>query len=478
MIEAGVDVFRLNFSHGSYEEHNQEIWDIREASRKTGRPVAIMQDLQGPKIRLGDVKDDHKDVKKGQVLTLDYAMRDAVHDGGDTIPLQYNLAQKVKPGEVIFIFDGRIRTHVTEIVSATAIRVEVENDGFIARKKGLNLPDTDFGGEIFTEKDLADLDFGSAHDFDYIAISFVQSAGNLNQLRALMKEKGFRDDIKIIAKIETKQALKDEPTIDEIVQASDAIMVARGDMAYEAGMEVVPVEQRRLIRACRKYGKPVIVATQAMETMVDSPVPTRAEADNVAAAVISGADAIMLSEESTVGKYPLETVGAMVRIIEYTENNAEIEHVVNDEYIRRRQCPFSREDCINNGQEPDFDGIKLRAIADSAVELAEKLGSSALLANTRRGATARALADRRPDLPILCLTDSVRTAGQLALVYGCYGFLTPLLNESSPEEIACIARQLLENNELNAQDPDSTAIFASEWFARISIVDLGKVAEA
>ena len=282
LVYAGVNGFRLNFSHGSYDERDEQIRIIRKYAAERGKSVAILQDLQGPKIRLGDIKDNHLDLKKGDEIILDYAMQE--HDGGKTLPVQYNLAEKVKVGEPIFLFDGRIRTVVKEIVSKTAIKAEVENDGFIMSRKGINLPDTDMGGDIITEKDLADIEFGASRDFDYVAMSFIQSAEDIDKLRQILVSHG--STAQIIAKIETKKAIESDEKMEEIVKATDGIMIARGDMAIEAGAEVVPIVQRKLIALCRQYSKLVIVATQMMASMVEEPEPTRAEVSDVATAVL------------------------------------------------------------------------------------------------------------------------------------------------------------------------------------------------
>ena len=322
LIMAGVNGCRLNFSHGNYMERDEQITWIRNAALKKGRSVAIVQDLQGPKIRLGELKGNHLDVHAGDELTLDYACE--AHDGDKTLPVQYNLADKVKVGEPLFIFDGKIKTEVTEISSKTAVKVRVQNDGFIMSKKGLNLPDTDFGGDIITDKDMADIEFGASRDFDYVALSFVQSAADIDKLRQILLSHG--SSARIIAKIETKKAIESDETLEAIVEASDGIMVARGDMAVEAGAEVVPIVQRKLVALCRKHSKLCIVATQMMGSMVDSPEPTRAEVSDVANAVIQGADAVMLSDETANGKYPLEAVKAMKKVILYTQNHTRIIH--------------------------------------------------------------------------------------------------------------------------------------------------------
>jgi pyruvate kinase len=241
MVYAGVNGFRLNFSHGTYDERDEQIRIIRKYAAERGKSVAIVQDLQGPKIRLGEIKGNHLDLKAGEEIVLDYAIKE--HDGGKNIPVQYNLAEKTKVGEPIFLFDGKIKTIVKEIVSKTAIKVEVQNDGFVMSRKGVNLPDTDLGGDIFTEKDLADIEFGASRDFDYVAMSFVQSAADIEKMRQILTSHGSK--AKIIAKIETKKAVESDESMEAIVKATDGIMIARGDMAIEAGAEVVPIVQRK-----------------------------------------------------------------------------------------------------------------------------------------------------------------------------------------------------------------------------------------
>ncbi|OJU87457.1 pyruvate kinase [Candidatus Saccharibacteria bacterium 49-20] len=392
LIAAGVNGIRLNFSHGSYEERDEQLPWIREAAAKVGKPVAILQDLQGPKIRLG-MLNENTPVKKGDEIVLDFA---AEHDGL-TFPVQYNLAEKVKVGEPIYIFDGKVRTTVVEIPSETAIKLRVENDGVLMSKKGINLPDTDFGGDILTPKDLKDIEYGLDKDIDYVALSFVQSADDINNLRQILVAGGSQ--AQIIAKIETKAAIKPE-VMEEIVKATDGIMVARGDLAVEAGAELVPIVQRQLLALCRKHGKLSIVATQMMASMVDNPEPTRAEVSDVANAVIQGADTVMLSDETANGSYPLETVAAMKKVILYTQDHAPVAPV---------------HDIIAKNLQRD-------AISTAAVSLAEQLGVDAIIAETKSGATAANIAGHRPNLPIISVTSEMRAAQQLALSYAnrCY----------------------------------------------------------
>ena len=400
LIMAGVNGCRLNFSHGNYLERDEQIAWIRAAAEKKGRSVAIVQDLQGPKIRLGELKGNHLDVKAGDELTLDFACE--THDGGQTLPVQYNLADKVQPGEPIFLFDGKIKAKVIDVSSSTAIKIQVQNDGFLMSKKGLNLPDTDFGGDIITEKDMADIEFGAARDFDYVALSFVQKPEDIEKLRQILLSHG--SSAQIIAKVETKKAIESDVNLEKIVEASDGIMVARGDMAVEAGAEVVPMVQRTLIALCRKHSKLCIVATQMMGSMVDNPEPSRAEVSDVANAVIQGADAVMLSDETANGKYPLEAVKEMKKVILYTQNHSKVTPLESD--------PVSASKTYD-------------AISSAVARLAEKIEADVIVCQTASGATAASLAAERPNVPIVSVTSNARVAAQLALTYANAAFVRP-----------------------------------------------------
>ena len=398
LLNAGVNGIRMNFSHGDNDSRLEQINWVRTASQRLGKPVAILQDLQGPKIRLGILKDNMLDVKAGDMLILDSEI--AEHDGSFNLPVQYNLAEKMKVGEPLYMFDGKIKTIVREIVSSTAIRVEVQNDGFLMSRKGLNLPDTDFGGDIMTSKDIADLEWGAKQDFDYVALSFVQKADDIIDLRQRLVELGSTVDI--IAKIETKSAV-DPENLEEIVKASDGVMVARGDLAVEAGAEIVPVMQRRIIALCRKYCKLVIVATQMMGSMVDNPEPSRAEVSDVANAVIQGADVVMLSDETANGKYPIETVRAMRKTILYTQEHSEVMMVDKTEMREKTDAILSY----------------------TAAQLARRIKARAIIAETNTGATAVNVGAYRPNLPIVCVTENVKTAQKLALSYASRPYVRP-----------------------------------------------------
>ena len=401
VIMAGVNGCRLNCSHGSNEERDQQIKWIREAAEKKGRSVAILQDLQGPKIRLGMLKDNRLDLEKGDEVILEYG--DFEHDGGKRVPVQYNLAEKCKVGEPLSMFDGKVKAEIVEIVSDTAIRIKILNDGFVMSKKGLNLPDTDFGGDILTEKDLSDIEYGANCDYDYVSLSFVQSASDILKLKQLLLSLG--STAKVIAKIETKKAISSDEHLEEIVKAADGIMVARGDMAVEAGTEVVPIVQRKLIALCRANAKLCIVATQMLSSMVDAPEPTRAEVSDVATAVVQGADVVMLSDETANGSYPLETVKEMKKVILYTQNHSRI-------------APISKLPVGPTSEVYD-------AISSAAARLAEKIEADAIVCQTASGATAMMMAAQRPNLPIVTVTSNSRVTNQLALTYANTAFVRP-----------------------------------------------------
>ena len=435
VIMAGVNGCRLNCSHGSNEERDQQIKWIREAAMKKGKSVAILQDLQGPKIRLGMLKDNKLELKTGDEVVLE--SRDGFeHDGGLVIPVQYNLAEKCRVGEPLSMFDGLVKCEIIEIVSDTAIRVRVLNDGYVMSKKGINLPDTDFGGDILTEKDLSDIEYGAGCDYDYVALSFVQSPEDVLKLKQVLLSHG--STAKVIAKIETKKAISSERNLEAIVEVADGIMVARGDMAVEAGAEVVPIIQRKLIALCRKHAKLCIVATQMMASMVDSPEPTRAEVSDVATAVVQGTDAVMLSDETANGSYPLETVKAMKKVILFTQNHSRVATVNRD----------------NGTLESIY-----TAISSAAARLAENINADVIVCQTASGVTATTMAAERPNLPIVSVTSNARVANQLALIYANSAFVRKYSEDFGYD----LARELKEVGYLQLKDgvKDLTAVIVS-----------------
>lgn len=401
LIEYGANGIRLNFSHGSHEERTQQIQWIRRASKELRKPVAIIQDLQGPKIRLGEF-DDEIVIKKGQTIKLGYKA-DWLESG--VIPTQYDLAKKVKRGERLYIFDGKVRTKITSIRGGI-VYAEAENDGVIQKRKGINLPDTDFAGDVITAKDRADLAYGSEQDIDYVAMSFIQSAKDIENMRKLINNLG--SPRKIIAKLETKLAIDD---LDAIMKATDVAMVARGDMAVEVSPEVVPVAQRQIVNLGLRYGKPTIVATHMLASMTEAPEPSRAEASDVATAVYLGADCVMLSDETAVGKYPYEAVKVMKRIIMYSQTHG----VVRVQF-----------DATN-----DKDASRQLAISRAVISMADNIQAKAIVAETKSGATVLNIASERPDVPIIAVTDSERTAQQLAIVHDVNSYVRPVSDDAA-----------------------------------------------
>lgn len=425
MVKAGMDGCRFNFSHGTHDERDQQIEWIRKAAKVTGKNVAILQDLQGPKIRLGDFDKHEIKVKAGDELHLTYG---GEYDGDKVIPVQYDLSQKVEVGQRLYIFDGKVRTTIIGVEPKNVI-VRVENDGILMKRKGINLPDTDFGGDILTKKDLSDIEFGAKQDFDYVALSFVQTAADIEKLKDLLKEHG--SDAKVVAKVETKQAIAEE-NLEAIIMAADGVMVARGDLAVEVGAEVVPVAQRRILELAQKHGKMSIVATQMLISMVENPEPTRAEVSDVANAVIAGADCMMLSDETANGKLPLQVVKTMSRIIKYTQK-----HIA-------AQPLFYRE------EEADIQD----AISSAAITLAHQVKASAIVCETKTGVTARSIAAHRPNMPIVSVTSDPRVAQQLNLLYANQSFLRPDGEFAGLQ----IAEELRENDFFDA---NSTVVIVS-----------------
>ncbi|HSX30544.1 MAG TPA: pyruvate kinase [Candidatus Saccharimonadales bacterium] len=401
LIAMGANGLRLNFSHGTHDEKLEEIVWIRKASKELHKPVAIIQDLQGPKIRLGDF-DDIIQVHKGYGLRFGYKT-DWTTTG--IIPTQYDLSTKVQRGERLYLYDGKVRTRVTSVKDGV-VYVEAENDGILIARKGINLPDTDFSGDVITEKDRVDLAFGSQQDIDYVGMSFVQSAHDIEHMRRLIKNLG--SPRRLIAKVETKLAVDN---IEAIVQSADAVMVARGDLAVETPAESVPMVQRQIIGLGLKYGRPTIVATQMLASMTEMPEPTRAEVSDVATAVLVGADCVMLSDETANGQYPLEAVEIMKRVILYTQSHAPVKAVFpgDEERTVSRQLAISR-------------GI---------ISLSESISAAAIVAETKSGATALTIAAERPEIPLLAVTDDARTAQQLAIVYGVKSYVRPVSRQAA-----------------------------------------------
>lgn len=398
LLKSGANGIRLNFSHGDHAEHKQRLDWVREASEQLGKPVSIVMDLQGPKIRLGDFEGIIT-VSKGQELRFKY---NAGYEKDGPIPVQYDLSKKVKRGERIMLFDGKVVTKVTSVKDGT-VYASAQNEGVLLKRKGINLPDTDFGGDVITKKDREDVAFGSTQDIDYVAQSFIQNAGDVVAMKRILR--GLGSKAKLIAKVETQAALDD---IENIVNEADVVMIARGDLAVEVSPEVVPVEQRNIIKLCRARSTPVIVATQMLGSMTESSEPTRAEVSDVATAVIVGADCVMLSEETAAGRYPVLAVQTMKKVIKYAEQN----------------MPPVVVPVRSNPEDPDHLD-KHEAICEAVVQLAEQVCATAIVAETKSGATAVQLASLRSSHPLLAVTSVRQVANQLGIVYGVKSYVRP-----------------------------------------------------
>jgi pyruvate kinase len=417
LIAAGANCLRLNFSHGTFEERDRQIPWIRKASAELNKPVAIIQDLQGPKIRLGDFEGEIA-VKAGENLSFEYLSKP---ESGH-VPIQYDLSKKVKAGERLFLCDGRIKTEITDVRDGV-VYATAQNAGVLLKRKGMNLPDTDFGGDVLTEKDIKDIHYGATQDFDYIATSFVQSAQDIRNLRKILQDVKHPAVNHIIAKVETKAAVD---SIEDIVKESDAIMVARGDLAVETPAETVPITQRLIVSYGQQYGKPTIVATQMLLSMMEMPEPTRAEASDVATAVFIGADCVMLSDETAMGKHPLNVVRTMKRILMQAEKYPQFKSVYQIKH----------------------ESNTANAIASSILTMADDIKASAIVAETKSGATALRIAARRPAAALLAVTSEARTAQQLALVYGVQSFVRP----DDAQAALKLTDSLQEDGQLKAGD--------------------------
>ncbi len=390
LFEAGADTFRLNFSHGTHDDHRAVFDAVRALEKDVGRPIGILQDLQGPKIRIGKVRDGRFEVKAGDDLTF---VLGSDEGGPDAIPLPHpEIFEAVLPGQNLLIDDGRVRVEVTGC-EREAIHARVLVGGVLSNRKGVNLPGTLLNLSPLTEKDRRDLAFGLELGVDWVALSFVQKPSDMIEARGLVGDRAG-----LIAKIEKPQALD---AIEDIVRLSDGIMVARGDMGVELPQEDVPGRQKELVRLCRRLVKPVIIATQMLDSMVSAPTPTRAEASDVATAIYDGADAVMLSAESASGQYPVETVTMMDRIITKTEQHKLYRSILT-------------------AVEPDIEATPSHAVAGAAADIADQLQASAIVAFTARGTTAARIARRRPQVPILAVTPDIRASRQMCLLWGAH----------------------------------------------------------
>jgi len=409
LIHAGVNVFRLNFSHGTHEDHLMRIEKIRKINREHNTTISILQDLQGPKIRVGMVEGGEVMLVEGQRVEI--STRDQESTANHITTVYKPLPKDVKPGDAILLDDGKLELRVIS-TDGEVVQTEVVYGGLLKNKKGINLPNTILSTPSLTEKDTADLMFGLEHDVDWIALSFVRSAIDMLLLKHIIKQKG--KSIRVISKIEKPEAISEE-NLNAIIEASDAVMVARGDLGVEIGIENVPMIQKRIVHKCIRLAKPVIIATQIMESMMDNPRPSRAEASDVANAVLDGADAVMLSGETAAGKYPVKVVQTIVNII----RNAEKEDVI---YERNHDLKKEKgEDDKIYDYENDRDFAN-NAVILSGARLATYIGAKVIIGMTSSGYTAFRVASHRPKTDIIIFTSSKGLLTQLNLLWGVRAF--------------------------------------------------------
>lgn len=391
LAAAGANVFRLNFSHGTHEVHQEVIQIIRRINEEMGLNLGILQDLQGPKIRVGEVENNGVEIKPGDPITI---TNDPVVGSSTLVSTVYqNLPNDVVPDDRILIDDGNLELVVND-TDGKNVNCTVIHGGILKSRKGINLPNTKVSAPSLTEKDLKDLEFGLAQEVDWIALSFVRSAEDIIDLRQRIEKSGKA--CKIVAKIEKPEALEN---IDDIIEATDAIMVARGDLGVEVPMEIVPLWQKRMVEKCKLACKPVIIATQMMESMIVNPRPTRAETNDVANAVLDGADAVMLSAETASGNYPVNAVKAMSSIISYLEQNADVYHNLY-------KIEESEETFLSNN------------LILMAARLSRNVKAKAIVGITYSGFTGFRIASHRPLANIFVFTRNKSLITQMSLVWG------------------------------------------------------------
>ena len=395
IILAGVDVCRLNFSHGAYELHQEVIDRVRNINNRLGCNVALLQDLQGPKLRIGKVEGEFHLVEGDHVLVT----TEEQISTKDILFVSYKrLIQDCNPGERILLNDGKVSLVFTEKINDTTLKAEVIAGGPLSSNKGFNLPDSSLTVPSLTKKDLADLEYGLSQEVDWVALSFVRTADDIVELKRLIAEKGTHT--KVIAKIEKPEAVKN---IDEIIKVSDGIMVARGDLGVEVPLQRVPLIQKTIVEKCLIAAKPCIIATQMMETMILDSMPTRAEINDVANAVLDGADALMLSAETSVGKYPLRVIEVMSSIITDIEND--------------RRTYFK-----GVKPTPESPSFASDEICFTAVRMSDHLNAKAIVAMTKSGFTGFRVASYRPQADVFIFTDNKKLLATLNLVWGVRGF--------------------------------------------------------
>jgi len=421
LVYAGMNMARLNLSHGDYAEHQSRLDMVRAAAKKSNKPIAILVDLQGPKIRLARFLDGPHELSRGDIFTI---TTDDVDGTKEKVGTTYKgLPGDCKPGDYILIDDGKVTVQVTE-VKGNDVVTKVIQPGMVSNNKGLNLPGVAVSVPAMSEKDISDLRWGLKAGADFIALSFVRNAADIKDVHKIMDEEGIR--VPVIAKIEKPQAVEN---LQEIVDAFDGIMVARGDLGVELPIEEVPMVQKRCVTLARESAKPVIVATQMLDSMISNSRPTRAEATDCANAVLDGADALMLSGETSVGDFPIETVQTMARIIEHTET------VALDQIAPLKHSPAT----------------KGGAITKAATEVGATVGAKYLVAFTQSGDSARRMSRLRSPIPMLAMTPDTGTYNRMALSWGVEPMLTAFVNHTD-EMVMQVDTLLIESKRVNIGD--------------------------
>jgi len=396
IIAEGVNVIRINFSHGEHKDHEEVIKRVRELNKEQQIHTAILADLQGPKIRVGKIENGSVEVKEGDIINFTDEEKDG--DGQEVYMSYKNFAKDVKVGERILIDDGKLALKIVKTDRKTTVSAKFLNGGKLSSNKGVNLPNTKISMPSLTDKDKKDLAFALKHKLEWIGLSFVRSARDIIELKHLIRKENSVS--RVIAKIEKPEAVKD---IDDIIDETDAIMVARGDLGVEIPMEQVPLLQKKLVKKCLRSSKPVIIATQMMESMISSISPTRAEVNDVANAVLDGADAVMLSAETSVGKYPVQVIKAMTKIIEQIEESESIYHIEFPPELNEERF-ISDSICYN------------------ACRLSQRVDSKAIVTMTHSGYTAAKISSFRPKAGIFAFTGNHSLLNKLSLVWGVEGF--------------------------------------------------------
>ena len=449
MVISGVDAIRLNFSHGEYNEHKKVIENTRKISANLNIPIAIIQDLQGPKIRIGKIKNNNVKLIDGQNLNIQ--LNEVIGSNTSISISNKFFFQDIKPDENILIDDGKIKLKVLS-KTKNLISTIVERGGLLKSNKGVNLPDTDILLSSLTKKDKKDLKFGLETGVDWVALSFVRSSKDVDDLRKIIISKKLKT--KIIAKIEKPQAIKN---IDKIIQSSDALMVARGDLGVEIPMESVPIYQKRIVNKCNKQFKPVIIATQMLESMIDSKTPTRAEANDVANAVLDGADAVMLSAESATGKYPILTVKSMDKIIHSVEKNS---NTIYNKFFEKNKSLSDREN---------------DSLIRSACRLSRLINSKAIVTMTKSGYTGLRVSGHRPKANILIVTNNKNLLNVMNFTWGIRGIIYDK-NDYIDNTIENIETLLIEKKFLKKKDKYIiTASMPSHWKGHTNMMKVSRV---